>query len=52
LKFQNEGKAFRTWRSLVWEFANEKLELVFSGAGDQPNLQALLAALPALDLPE
>lgn len=31
-KFQMDGKAFRTWRSLVWAYAYDQLALVLAGA--------------------
>ncbi|QGA51057.1 hypothetical protein [Pseudomonas brassicacearum] len=51
-KFQNEGRAFRAWRSLVWAYANEQVELVISGARPQPAIDDFLNELPALVLPE
>jgi hypothetical protein len=51
-KFQNDGIAFRTWRSLVWAYAYEQLALVQSGGRGQPTVDAFLQELPALELPE
>ncbi|MFK3794705.1 hypothetical protein [Pseudomonas sp. NPDC088444] len=50
-KFQEEGKAFRAWRSNVWAYANEQLELVLSGQKTQPTLETFLDSLPVLELP-
>lgn len=50
-KFQNDGRAFRTWRSLVWAYAYEQLAAVKAGEREQPSLDGFLAELPALDLP-
>ncbi len=50
-KFQNDGRAFRTWRSLVWAYAYEQLAAVKAGEREQPSVDGLLAELPALDLP-
>jgi hypothetical protein len=51
-KFQNDGIAFRTWRSLVWAYAYEQLALVQSGGREQPTVEAFLLELPLLELPE
>ncbi|SCZ14514.1 hypothetical protein [Pseudomonas sp. NFACC37-1] len=50
-KFQNEGKAFRAWRSLVWAYANEQVNLVLSGDRPQPGVEEFLNGLPSLNLP-
>ena len=50
-KFQNDGKAFRAWRSLVWAYAYEQLALVLAGGREQPTVDEFLAELPALELP-
>ncbi|MGV6397009.1 hypothetical protein ACTUVN_002704 [Pseudomonas caspiana] len=50
-KFQNDGKAFRTWRSLVWAYAYEQLAMVLAGEREQPTVEAFLLELPALELP-
>ena len=50
-KFQNEGKAFRAWRSLCWEYCYEQLDLVLAGEREQPTIEAFIAELPALTLP-
>ena len=51
-KFQAEGQAFRTWRSLVWDACNQILADVLSGARPKPaSAVALIAELPELQLP-
>lgn len=50
-KFQNDGIAFRAWRSLVWAYAYEQLALVLAGGREQPTVDEFLAELPALELP-
>lgn len=47
-KFQNDGKAFRTWRSLVWAYAYQQLDLVEHGKREKPSIEQLIAELPAL----
>jgi len=47
-KFQEDGKAFRAWRSLVWAYAYQELAKVKSGEREIPTLDAFLAELPAL----
>lgn len=47
--FQDQGKAFRAWRSLVWEKGYELLAAV-DGSAEIPTDEALIAALPALDI--
>jgi len=51
-KFQNDGKAFRAWRSKVWAYAYEQLALVLAGEREQPTVEAFLLELPVLELPE
>ncbi|MEB0132663.1 hypothetical protein [Pseudomonas sp. CCI2.4] len=50
-KFQNDGIAFRAWRSLVWAYIYEQLALVTTGKREQPTVDAFLLELPALKLP-
>lgn len=50
-KFQNDGIAFRAWRSLVWAYAYEQLALVLAGGREQPTVEAFLLELPELELP-
>lgn len=47
-KFQDDGKAFRAWRSLVWAYAYQELAKVKAGEREIPALDAFLAELPAL----
>lgn len=47
-KFQEDGKAFRAWRSLVWAYAYQELAKVKAGEREIPTLDAFLAELPAL----
>ena len=49
-KFQVEGLAFRTWRSLVWAKCYEILEAVLTGGRQVPTATDLLAELPVLTL--
>ena len=50
-KFQNDGKAFRAWRSLVWAYAYAQLASVKAGDREQPTVEGFLQELPALVLP-
>lgn len=50
-KFQAEGQAFRSWRSLAWEKCYEILDAVNAGTQAIPTDDELIAALPALALP-
>ena len=50
-KFQNDGIAFRKWRSLVWAHAYEQLDAVKSGEREQPTVDEFLLELPVLELP-
>ena len=49
VKFQNEGRAFRQWRSLVWAYCYEKLAEVQAGA-PMPTLEVFMAGLPTLQV--
>jgi hypothetical protein len=51
-KFQNDGIAFRAWRSLVWAYAYQQLALVLAGEREQPTIEAFLLELPLLELPD
>lgn len=51
-KFQNDGIAFRAWRSLVWAYAYQQLALVLAGEREQPTIEAFLLELPVLELPD
>lgn len=50
-KFQQDGIAFRAWRSLVWAYAYEQLALVLAGEREQPTVDEFLQELPVLELP-
>ena len=47
-KFDDEGKAFRAWRSAVWAKGYEILNAVLTGEREVPTEEQLLAELPAL----
>jgi len=50
-KFQAEGLAFRTWRSLVWARCYAILAEVQAGEREIPTDDELIGELPLLDLP-
>ncbi|MNQ78445.1 hypothetical protein D3C85_933550 [compost metagenome] len=50
VKFQNDGRAFRKWRSLVWDYTYAQLELVLNGQRTKPTVEEFLLELPALEL--
>ncbi len=47
-KFQEDGKAFRAWRSFVWAYAYQELARVKAGEREIPSVDSFLAELPAL----
>ena len=49
-KFDDEGKAFRQWRSSVWNKSYEILALVKSGEMKIPTEEELLTLLPKLEI--
>ena len=49
--FQQQGQAFRSWRSLVWAKCYTVLAQVDSGSIPAPTIDELVAMLPALVLP-
>lgn len=49
-KFDDEGKAFRSWRSSVWSKGYEILDEVVSGKRGIPTKEELLAELPTLKI--
>lgn len=51
LKFQQEGQAFRAWRSLFWAAANQIKAEVEAGTRSIPTTAELLAELPTLTIP-
>lgn len=48
LKFQQEGKALRAWRSLTWAACYNLMGEVKSGMRPQPTVDELIALLPAI----
>lgn len=50
LKFQDEGKAFRKWRSLLWEQANSIKQDVMNGLREVPSIDNLIQELPKLTI--
>jgi hypothetical protein len=50
-KFQQEGQAFRAWRSLYWAAANQIKAQVEAGTRPIPPVADLIAELPTLTLP-
>jgi hypothetical protein len=50
-KFQAEGKAFRAWRSLVWDAAYKKLAELQATNSPIPKFSELLPLIPKLQLP-
>ena len=49
-KFQTEGQAFRSWRSLVWAYCYQMLADVQAGTRTVPTAAVLIAELPTLSL--
>tara|TARA_B100001559_G_scaffold312262_1_gene309779 strand:+ start:4409 stop:4819 length:411 start_codon:yes stop_codon:yes gene_type:complete len=49
-KFQIEGRAFRAWRSQVWDYGYTQLALVESGERAQPTIEEILAELPVFEV--
>ena len=50
-KFQNEGRALRAWRSLLWAAAYSKLQRVNAGLEPVPTKEMLIASLPVFTPP-
>lgn len=48
-RFQAQGRAFRAWRSLVWDFCYSLQDKVAAGQVDEPTLDQLLPMLPVCD---
>ncbi|MET3178163.1 UNVERIFIED_ORG: hypothetical protein ABIC43_001317 [Variovorax guangxiensis] len=48
-RFQAQGRAFRAWRSLVWDFCYSLEDKVAAGQADEPTLEQLLPMLPVCD---
>ena len=49
-KFDEEGEAFRKWRSAVWAKGYEILDAVKAGTREIPTEEELFAELPAIEL--
>lgn len=49
-KFDDEGKAFRAWRSAVWAKSYEILNAILAGKRTIPSEEDLLAEIPALKI--
>jgi len=47
-KYQEEGRAFRAWRSLVWAHCAEVLSAVQAGERAAPSVAELIEGLPKL----
>ncbi|QNK67828.1 hypothetical protein [Variovorax sp. PAMC26660] len=50
-RFQNEGRALRAWRSLVWAKCYDVLDEWNAGAIQEPTSAELIAMLPELVMP-
>lgn len=50
-KFQAEGRAFRAWRSLVWDAVNAIRTDVQAGLRPVPTAAELISELPPLSFP-
>lgn len=50
-RFQNEGRALRAWRSMVWAASYDLLDRVQKGEAEEPTLEALPDLLPRLVVP-
>jgi len=48
LRFKDEGKAFRKWRSLFWEQANVVKQEITDGLREVPSIDNLIQELPKL----
>ena len=51
-RFQEEGRAFRVWRSLVWARYYELLDEVKAGEREPLTADEVIALLPVLELPQ
>ncbi|WKN20789.1 hypothetical protein [Azotobacter vinelandii] len=49
-KFQAEGIAFRSWRSLCWDYCYAQLAAVDAGEREAPTAAQLVSELPALEI--
>ena len=50
-KFQADGIAFRTWRSLCWAYCYDQFAAIEQGKRETPTSAELMTELPALVLP-
>lgn len=50
-KFQNEGRAFRAWRSQCWAYGYQEMDKVLVGQRQMPTVSEMIAELPLLVLP-
>lgn len=50
VKFQQEGQAFRAWRSLVWHHCYEQLDAVQAGEATIPSMEDFLSGLPEIEI--
>lgn len=50
-RFQEEGRAFRAWRSLVWAKCYDLLDAVQAGTRPPMTAAQVIAELPVLNLP-
>ncbi|MGJ7527100.1 hypothetical protein [Variovorax sp. GB1P17] len=48
-RFQAQGRAFRAWRSLVWDFCYALQDKVTAGLAEEPTVEQLLPMLPVCD---
>ncbi len=49
-KYDVEGRAFRVWRSVVWEKSYELLSEITAGTREIPTEEALRSMLPKLEI--
>lgn len=47
--FQQQGKALRAWRSVVWAFAYDLLDKVSKGEVQKPSMEEFVALLPTVN---
>lgn len=49
-KFQDDGRAFREWRSLVWAYCYAQLDAYKAGTVEKPTIEQLISELPSLSI--
>lgn len=49
-KFQDEGKAFRAWRSLMWEYFQDTFKLIEEGELDLMSFEDFLEDAPGITI--